>query len=172
MDWLAIVSAIMIAGGCAPLAFFFPNCVCCAPLPCAQACNAAAPLSATVTIAGYTNGTCSTCADYNATYICALVLDNATLCRWQNTTAKSCNVALSTDAVTVELRNPAGTANLTVQNLIAAKVSPDTSGTSVNWADSLGSAPVNCSGTFMLPHSTTDYETRCLHDESDVTVTL
>lgn len=65
----------------APLAIAFT--CCCAS--CANCNNNASPAQIQVDIAGITNAVCTTCADFNATYICTR--DPANDCQWVYTSA-------------------------------------------------------------------------------------
>lgn len=75
--WLLAIAAVLFAWlyrdptlAIVPIAFFTgqAGCFCCPTSDCPTLC-AAGPDAVTVVVAGFANGTCASCADYNGTYI-------------------------------------------------------------------------------------------------------
>lgn len=81
MDWLALISALFFAVGCAPLAFFFPSCLCCPSCSfCSVGTSAHSQVSVLVTGISDASGSCGvTCNDLSTTYI----LDRVADCQWE-----------------------------------------------------------------------------------------
>jgi hypothetical protein len=89
MDYLAILSALFFAVGCAPLAFFAFGC-CCSPCTiCAS--GTTTPEQVQVTIAGLANGACLSCASLHGTYILERTSSVLLPCRWEESSAKVCS---------------------------------------------------------------------------------
>ena len=167
MNWLDLASSLIMAGF-APLLFFFVGCACCS-VPCGTACSSK-PADITLTVGGWSNNACSTCADYNTTYV--LTFD-ATLpnCGYSYTFDGSCSGAFNdsincTIAQHLGLFNPRATINQIFR--IAGGGSYTTT-----WVtgDLAASNPISCNGygMFTTTSRTGHNATQCNHDGSQVT---
>lgn len=70
------------------LAFFLAQCACC-DHPCSL-CTTSSPGSAQIDVSGVTNGLCSHCADFNATWIVDLHSVGTNLCCWHLAIPTTC----------------------------------------------------------------------------------
>jgi hypothetical protein len=176
MNWLELLLALFFAMGCAPLAFFQGACPCCSGTPCGSngSCSST-PINATVTVSGFTNNGCPSCANYNATYIANR--DSGfpfpANCRWVTSGAtKGCTMVGQGEGVTVEFDVVGADTRITVQHFINGPTG--TPRNNILWRDLLGTAPIACGGfgTFTVPYDSTFDAGACTHDLSDVTVTI
>jgi hypothetical protein len=85
MNWLELLLALFFAMGCAPLAFFFPGCLCCG-VACTHCTGGTRSAQVQIVISGVFNGaSCTTCAALNGTFIADAVAQAATAgtpCNW------------------------------------------------------------------------------------------
>lgn len=175
---LELLASLLLAG-MMPWLFLFPSCLCCGtPCGTAGACSTT-PASATVTFTGYTNNGCSSCANYNATWI---VNRNTAIPFPSNCfylkietgspSPKGCASNPDADSVSVDFSVSGSDTILGIGYSINGPA-----GGPRNlqfWQGSLGTAPVACGGlgTFMLPFNTSFIADACSHDSSDVEVTI
>ncbi len=181
MDHLALISALFFAVGCAPLAFFQSACPCCPTgTPCGTAgvCSST-PTNVTVTFTGYANSTCTTCANYNATWI----VNRNTNFPWPNncsylhteggiTSPKGCATTPNGDSVNASFTASGADTILGISYAINGP-----SGGARNlqfWTSNLGPSPIACGGlgTISVPLDTSFIATACTHDGSNITVTI
>ena len=175
MDYHALLISLFFAMGCAPLAFFFPSCLCCGtPVNCGTGCSST-PSSIAVTLTGFSNGTCTSCADYNATYICSKA-DFLGPCYYRVLPAMSCEIPPAGDSVDVQLSASGGNTTIRVDCFINGNSATNPPGqTVIVWRDlNLGTARQDCAnlGTIVVPWLSSTSSDRCAHDGSDATVTF
>ena len=171
--WLELLMSLFFAMGCTPLAFFQANCPCCTPVNCGTGCSST-PSSISVTVTGYSNNGCSTCADYDATYICTRDTIFPTQCQYIVYPALSCQTAAQADSVTVTLSALGGQTTIAVVVIINGSQAQSRT---VSWQDlALGASRQDCAGlgTITVPWLSTSATPtpRCDHDGSDATVTF
>jgi hypothetical protein len=169
MDWPAIISALFFALGCAPLAFFQVACPCCVAVACGTGCSST-PVTISVTLTGYGNNSCSTCADYNTTYV--LTRGSGT-CRYEVFPNMSCDAA-GNDWIQATLSLTGGQTRIVVEAQINGTVG-HVDDSDIFWQKDIAAGPIACKdyGTFAAPFLlASGAGLRCTHDSSDATVTL
>lgn len=176
---LLAIAVYLWTTGALPLAMATANtCLtCCATVNCGTGCSST-PTSIAVTVTGYSNNGCSTCADYNATYICTKDPIFPSSCRYLVYPALSCqsDPILHPTADTVEVTLSALAGQTTIAVILIINGSQAQSRT-VSWQDlALGASRQDCAnlGTITVPWLSTSATAtpRCDHDGSDASVTF
>jgi hypothetical protein len=174
MDYPALIISLFLAAGCAPLAFFWGACPCCATAVCNHCSGSAAKNTVQVDISGVANAGCLSCASLDGTY----VLTEANLphaggsdaCIWNFNIADVCTSPNDFTFCTLSVNGPAGA----VPNCVSFNFTGSGLTTTwIGWTET-GAGYDNCAGwsAFNLPYDGPNYMSGVACDNSAATCAI